>query len=133
MEPLRILIADDHESVRTLLRYIIESSTEWKICGEARNGEEAIESAKALQPDVIVMDVMMPGCDGLQATREIRRTSPHSCIVITTLYNFPALSGEVLRAGGSGYFLKSDSVRDLVPSVRTLLAQRSSEDRPLVQ
>jgi CheY-like chemotaxis protein len=89
VEHLRILVVDDHEVVRSLLRHLLETEHGWEVCGEAADGDEAVQRSRALHPDVIVMDAVMPGCNGFEATREIIRTTPEIGIVITTLYEYP--------------------------------------------
>src|ERR1700674_189738 len=82
MGPLRILIADDHEAVRRGLRSLLSSRADWSICGEAEDGLEAVEKAKALRPDVVLMDISMPRMDGVQATRIIRQEVPESEVIV---------------------------------------------------
>jgi DNA-binding NarL/FixJ family response regulator len=91
MGTLRILIADDHQSVRVLLRNILESVPDWMVCGEESNGAAVVASAQSLRPDVIVMDLVMPECNGLEATRQLLRAEPESRVVLTTLHEFPLL------------------------------------------
>ncbi|HEY2460977.1 MAG TPA: response regulator transcription factor [Candidatus Acidoferrum sp.] len=114
---LRILLADDHPAMRVLLRDIVETIPDWQVCGEARDGEEAIASARALLPDVIVMDLMMPRRNGLEAAREITAFAPGTRVLITTLYDFRGLVDEAKKVGARGCFLKSESHQHLVPAV----------------
>lgn len=125
MGPLRILIVDDHPSVRILLRNILESVPEWEVCGEAANGSLAIAQATRLHPDVIVMDLMMPECDGLEATRRVLLADHQVRIVMTTLHEDPAFVSAARRAGACGCFFKTESGRHLIPAVRT-----ASEHKP---
>ena len=118
MGPLRILIVDDHPSVRILLRNILESVPEWEVCGEAANGLLAIAQATRLHPDVIVMDLMMPECDGLEATRRVLSADNHTQIVLTTLHEDPRFVSAARRAGACGCFFKTESGRHLIPAVR---------------
>ena len=118
MGALRILIADDHQSVRVLLRNILESVPDWKVCGEVSNGTAVITSAQTLRPDVIVMDLVMPECNGLEATRELLRSEPEARIVLTTLHEFPSFAEEARRVGACGCFFKAESGRQLIPAVR---------------
>jgi len=118
MRALRILIADDHQSVRVLLRNILESVPNWKVCGEVSNGTAVITSAQTLRPDVIVMDLVMPECNGLEATRELLRSEPEARVVLTTLHEFPSFAEEARRVGACGCFFKAESGRQLIPAVR---------------
>ncbi len=118
MGPLRILIVDDHPSVRILLRSILESVPEWEVCGEAANGSLAILQADRLHPDVIVMDLMMPECDGLEATRRVLSAGNQTQIILTTLHEDPAFVSAARRAGACGCFFKTESGRHLIPAVR---------------
>lgn len=124
MGTLRILIADDHAVIRAQLRDILESVANWQVCAEAEDGEQAVRLAKSHRPDVVVMDVRMPRCNGLDATRKIRHFLPETHILITTLYEFAALDQEARKAGASGCFAKAEAGRQLIPAVRTVTADR---------
>ena len=118
MDPLRILIVDDHQSVRLLLRTILESVPEWQVCGEATNGSAAVQSAHSLHPNIIVMDLMMPECNGLEATRRVLQVDPEIRVILTTLHEFPSFPDEARRVGACGCFFKSECGRHLIPAVR---------------
>jgi DNA-binding NarL/FixJ family response regulator len=120
MAELRIVIADDHEVMRHGLRSVLEAHAGWKIVGEAANGRQAVEMARALKPDIIVMDISMPEMNGLDATREILTDAPASEILILTLHDSEQLAEDVLKAGARGYVLKSDAATDLVRAVDCL-------------
>jgi DNA-binding NarL/FixJ family response regulator len=124
MGTLRILIADDHQSVRVLLRNILESVPDWMVCGEESNGAAVVASAQSLRPDVIVMDLVMPECNGLEATRQLLRAEPESRVVLTTLHEFPSFAEEARRVGACGCFLKAESGRQLIPAVRAAAEKR---------
>lgn len=124
MGTLRILIADDHQSVRVLLRNILESVPDWKVCGEESNGASVVASAKSLHPDVIVMDLVMPECNGLEATRQLLRAEPEARVVLTTLHEFPSFAEEAKRVGACGCFFKAESGRQLIPAVRAAAEKR---------
>ena len=98
MKTIQILIADDHELVRKGLRTVLEAQPGWKVCGEAVNGRQAVELAKKLQPDVIVMDVTMPELNGLEATRQIRKALPRAEVLILTIHESDQLASEALAA-----------------------------------
>ena len=118
--PVRILIADDHQVVRTGLRALLESKSGWQVCAEAANGREAVEKAGQLKPDVAVLDIGMPLLNGVEATRQIRKVSPHTEVLILTMHDSEVLVQEVLEAGATGYILKDDADRNLVAAVDAL-------------
>jgi DNA-binding NarL/FixJ family response regulator len=117
---LRILIADDQPYMRRAVKALLESQDGWVVCGEAANGLEAIEKTEKLQPDVVVMDMIMPHLNGLEATRRIHREFPDSHILILTLHDVPELTRLVQTAGAQGLVLKSDSNRLLISAVEHL-------------
>jgi DNA-binding NarL/FixJ family response regulator len=117
---VRILIADDHGVVRKGLRALLDSRRGWKVCAEAGNGREAIEKAKALKPDVAIVDIGMPGLGGVEATRQIRKASPNTEVLILSAHGSERLVREVLEAGASGYLLKEDADHNLFAAVDAL-------------
>lgn len=122
---LRILIADDHELARRGIRALLEAHPDWEVCGEARDGREAVELAHATTPDVILLDVGMPNLNGLEAARQILATSPDVAILILTMQDSDQVVREMLRAGARGFLLKSDAGKDLVAAVEALQLQRT--------
>jgi len=118
--PVRILVADDHQVVRTGLRALLESKPGWQVCAEASNGREAVEKAGELKPDVAVLDIGMPLLNGVDATRQIRKLSPQTEILILTMHDSDQLVQEVLAAGAHGYILKDDADRNLIAAVDAL-------------
>jgi DNA-binding NarL/FixJ family response regulator len=120
MPPLRILVADDHHVVRTGLRALLESKTGWQVCAEASNGREAVQKAGELQPDVAVLDIGMPLLNGVGATRQIRKVSPGTEILILTMHDSEHMVEGVLEAGARGYILKDDADRNLLAAVEAL-------------
>ncbi len=120
MSALRIVIADDHELVRKGLRSVLDAQTGWTICGEAANGREAVELARQMKPDVMVMDVTMPELNGLEATRQILKDRPKTEVLILTVHESEQLVGEVLAAGARGYILKGDTARLLVAAIESI-------------
>src|ERR1043166_1325807 len=108
---VRILLVDDHDVVRSGVRAILGAQPEWEICAEAANGREAVEQAKKLKPDVVIMDISMPELNGIGATRHIMRELPKTEVLILTMYESERLVREVLDAGARGYVLKSDAMR----------------------
>ncbi|RPI51591.1 MAG: DNA-binding response regulator [Acidobacteria bacterium] len=120
MNAVRILIADDHEVVRQGVRAVLEGQPRWVVCGEASTGREAVAQALELRPDIVVLDISMPEMNGLEATRQIRRTMPAK-ILILTVHESDQVVSEVLDAGAHGYVLKTDAGRTLVEAIRALL------------
>ena len=119
----RILIVDDHEIVREGIRNLLaRSGKNWEVCGEASNASDAILAIKSLQPDVVVLDVSMPGISGLEAARLIGRQDLATRILIFTMHESPRIAVEVRDAGGHGYVSKSQANRDLVLAIQTLLS-----------
>ena len=118
--PLRILIVDDHAVVRRGVRSLLESEAGWEISGEATTGREAVDMARRLQPDVIVMDLSLPELNGLDATRQILKDSPRSEILVLTMHHSEELARDVLHAGARGYVLKSDADQSLIAAVKSL-------------
>jgi len=121
---LRILIADDHELVRRGLCALLQAHEGWEICGEATDGREAVEKAKQLKPDVVILDVGMPNLNGLAATRQLSRQDPHCKIIVLTITDTDQIVQEALDAGARGFVLKSDAARDLVSAVEALQRNR---------
>src|SRR6201993_3120361 len=122
---LRILIADDHELARRGIRALLESHPGWEVCGEAKDGREAVELAASSRPDVVLLDIGMPNLNGLEAARQISAASPAVAILILTMHDSDNMVREVLRAGARGFLLKSDAGRDLVSAVEALQRQRT--------
>ena len=117
----RVLIVDDHAAVRRGVQRILQSFPEWEFCGEAANGEEAVRLAAALKPEIIVMDVSMPGLNGLEATRIIRDVLPTAKVLLLTLHSSTELVRSAFRAGARGYVLKSDAEHELIRALNVVL------------
>ena len=120
MNNLKILIADDHDLIRKGLRRLIEEHPGWEVCAEARSGREAVDQCVQLQPDVIVIDVSMPDLNGLEATRQVRKSCPKTEVLVITHHDSDEMAAEGMDAGARGYVLKSDSDTDLVHAVEAL-------------
>jgi len=120
MSGFHILIADDHEVVRRGVRALIELHPGWEVCGEAITGRAAVEKARKLVPDMVVMDIAMPELNGLDATRQILKTAPRTEVLILTAHESEQLVREVLEAGAHGYVLKSAAGRDLMNAIEAL-------------
>lgn len=117
-DPVRVLIADDHLIVREGLRLILETAEGMELVGEAADGAEAVRLAGQLQPDVVLMDLRMPGMDGLTAIERLRATQPHIAVVILTTYNEDDLMVRGLRAGARGFLLKDTDRTTLFNAIR---------------
>src|SRR6266566_843598 len=111
---MRILIADDHELVRRGLRSLLASRTGWNVCGEAKDGLEAVEKAKQLHPDVVLLDITMPEMNGLDAARLIRKDDPTMEIVILSQHDPHEMSSRAIEAGARDYISKSDVASGLL-------------------
>lgn len=120
MDRLRVLIADDHAIVRAGIRSLLESRSEMEVVGEATNGREAIDAACLLRPDVVLMDVAMPGMNGLEATKELKKRSPAVRILALTIHENEEYFFAMLKAGASGYILKETEPNELVSALRAV-------------
>jgi len=120
MPPLRILIADDHDVVRQGIRRVLDAQPGWIVCGEAVDGREAVALAIALQPDIVVIDISMPGLNGIDATRRIRKLAPKAQVIVLTMHDVEEVIAEALEAGASGCVLKSDSGRALAAAIHAV-------------
>lgn len=120
MPSLRILIADDHPLVRSGLRALLLATEDLEVVGEAATGEEAVTLATTLQPDVIVMDLRMPGINGIEATRHILQANPQIRILVVTLFEDEDSLFAALRAGARGYILKDANEVEVLRAIRTV-------------
>lgn len=117
---VRILLADDHAVLRAGLRALLDAEPDMTVVGEAATGEEALEKVKALQPDVVVMDLSMPGMGGLEATRQIQALPQKPRVLVLTMHAEEEFLLPVLEAGGSGYVRKTRADEDLTEAIRTV-------------
>lgn len=120
--PLRVLLADDHAIVRQGLKFLIDSQPDMGVVGETADGTGVVDQAKALQPDIVVMDISMPGMNGLVATRTLKRVQPNVAIVALTRHDDDTYLEELLRAGASGYVLKQSAPLELLQAIRAVAA-----------
>jgi DNA-binding NarL/FixJ family response regulator len=121
---LRILLADDHELIRRGLCALLMKHEGWEVCGEASDGRQAIEMAKQLKPDVVIVDIGMPHLNGLDTTRQLLQHDPHFKVIVLTITDSDQVIREALDAGARGFVLKSDAARDLVAAVEALQNKR---------
>lgn len=120
MDTLQVLIADDHPLFRKGMRALLTATSDITIVGEATTGQEAIDLAAELQPDVILMDLQMPGVNGVEATRQILHISPHIRILVVTLFEDDASVFTALRAGARGYVLKDAQEAETLRAIRAV-------------
>jgi DNA-binding NarL/FixJ family response regulator len=120
MKSFRILIADDHEVVRRGIRALLESHPGWEVSGEVEDGREAVERARELKPDLVLLDIGMPNLNGIEAARQILANDPEIDILILTVHDSQQVLREVLQVGARGFLLKSDAGRDLVTAVEAV-------------
>jgi two-component system, NarL family, sensor kinase len=118
----RILIADDHEVMRRGVRGLVESHAEWSVCGEAVEGIEAVRKARELHPDLLILDISMPGMSGIEAALQILKNDPEMKILFFTMHDSPQIMREISNTGARGYVAKARAGNDLVDAVRAILA-----------
>jgi DNA-binding NarL/FixJ family response regulator len=119
-----ILIADDHDIVRSGLKMVIETQPQWSVVGEASDGKDAILKCIALQPDVVIMDYSLPLINGIEATRQIRARNPAIEVLIFTMHDSEPLIHDLLKSGARGYLLKSDAEHYLIEAITAVAAHK---------
>jgi DNA-binding NarL/FixJ family response regulator len=119
---VRVVLADDQEMVRAGLRMLVDFQPDLEVVGEAADGLEAVEVVTRLRPDVVLMDVRMPRCDGIEAARRVLATVPDVAVVVLTTFDEDASLAEALRAGVSGFLLKTAPPEQLLHAIRTVAA-----------
>lgn len=125
MKKIRILLADDHAVVRQGFKMILSAQPDMEVVGEAANGREAVELAEQGKPDIVVMDVAMPELNGIEATRRLLGSLPHTRVVALSMHKDSVYVREVLRAGARGYLLKDSGAEDLVRAIRAVAGGES--------
>ena len=118
--PTRILIVDDHGVMRAGLRSILSEESDLQVIGEAANGENALRLVGEFQPDITLMDIGMPGMDGIEITRRLKKISPQTQVLILTLYEDESLLREAIKAGASGYVVKRAVEEELIAAIRAV-------------
>ncbi len=122
--PITIVLADDHPIVRRGMRALLESKADFAVVGEAADGLEAVRVVERLRPDVLVLDLMMPGLSGLEVLRTVRQRAPETRVVVLSMYSNTAFVAEALKNGATGYVLKGCTEENLVRAVREAAAGR---------
>ncbi len=120
MNPITILLVDDHDVVRTGLRSFLNTQEDVQVVAEACNGEEALQRAEEVKPDLVIMDITMPGMDGLEATRKLKARNPECLVLALTVHEDKQYFMEMLSAGASGYITKRAAADDLVAAIRAV-------------
>ena len=120
MNPIRILVTDDHAVMRAGLTALLNAEADLTVVGEAADGSECLRVAQALEPDVILLDINMPGVNGLDALPLLRQTAPKSRVLVLTMHDDVTYLRQVLRAGGAGYVLKQAADKELLSAIRTV-------------
>ena len=122
MNPISVILVDDHDVVRTGLRSFLNTQEDIKVVAEAKNGQEALSRAAQMQPDLVIMDITMPGMDGLEATRRLKVQNPECLVLALTVHEDKQYFMEMLAAGASGYITKQAAADDLVAAIRAVAA-----------
>ncbi len=120
MKKITVLLADDHRILREGVRSLLEKAGDMEVVGEAADGGEAVAKAQALSPDVVLMDITMPGMNGLEATRQIKALKPNIKVLILSMHESNQYISQFLRSGASGYVLKDTAASDLVGAIRAI-------------
>ena len=128
---IKILLVDDHKIVREGLRTLIEKQRDMKVIYEVENGRAAVQFARKLSPDVVIMDIGMPGLNGIEATRQICKELPSIKIIALSMHSDKRFAIEMLNAGASGYLLKSSAFENLVHAIHDVMAQKIYLSNPL--
>ncbi len=124
MKSIRILIADDHDLVRQGIRSILKGEPDWLVCGEASTGREALTMVLELKPDLLILDVALPGMNGIEVARHVGRDLPSAAVLIVTMHNSDEIVQAAMDAGAKGLVLKTEAGRTLADAVRAILSGR---------
>ncbi|HEX6930177.1 MAG TPA: response regulator [Gammaproteobacteria bacterium] len=121
---IRVLLVDDHKLIRVGLRSILEPQSDIEVIGEAADGEDAVRMARELSPDVVVLDINMPGTNGIEATRKLTRLEPAPRILIVSVHRQEPVPARLLEAGADGYITKESAAEEILPAVRQVHSGR---------
>ena len=132
MASIRIMVADDHEVARRAIRSVLAGDPEIEVVSEVANGEEAIQKAQELRPDIILMDISLPGKSGIQAAKTIRAVSPQSRTIFVSQHDSVQIAKDALSVGAYGYVVKSDAGHDLLAAIKAARDGRTFVSRTLV-
>lgn len=131
MDPIRLVVVDDHEIARRGIRSVLADEPGIEVVGALDNGEDAIDTVRALHPDVVLMDISLPGISGIDAANSIRQISPQSRIIFVSQHDSPLLAKDALLTGACGYVVKSDAGLDLLPAIEAVRAGHTFVSRSL--
>jgi DNA-binding NarL/FixJ family response regulator len=118
---ITILVADDFDDWRAKIREMVQADTKWRVIGEASDGDQAVQLATTLQPDVVLLDIGMPYLSGIEAAKQIRKASPQSRVIFLTQYPDIDMVNEARTLGADGYVLKNQAASELIPAIATAL------------
>jgi DNA-binding NarL/FixJ family response regulator len=118
MEKIKVIVIDDHPSFREGLTRLLREEIDIEVIATLEDGNQAVESAKSLHPDVAVMDISMPGLNGIEAAKQIREVSPNTAVLMVSAHNFPSYVLACLRAGAAGYLMKNSSLKKIISAIR---------------
>ncbi|WP_414570953.1 response regulator [Nostoc sp. CCY 9925] len=133
VKPIRVITVDDHEILRGGIKFLLQAFDDMELVGEARNGDEAVHLCEKLQPDVVLMDLMMVGMNGAETTRAIRKKSPEIQVLILTSFLANDLVQQAMQAGAIGYLLKGISIDELADAIRAAAIGRSMLTQEVIQ
>jgi two-component system, NarL family, response regulator NreC len=131
MNPISIILADDHHIVRQGVKALLENEKDFAVVGEASDGISVLTITGRLKPDILVLDLMMPGLNGLEITRRVAKVSPATRVIILSMYMNEPYVIEALRNGAYGYILKESNIADLIRAIREVVAGRHYLSPPL--
>jgi DNA-binding NarL/FixJ family response regulator len=131
MTAIRIVVVDDHEVARRGIRSVLKSDPNLEVVGEAASGEDAIKTVEELHPDIVLLDISLPGISGIDVAPGIRKASPESRIIFVSQHTSVPLARDALRRGAYGYVVKSDAGLDLLPAIEAVYEGRTFVSRSL--
>jgi DNA-binding NarL/FixJ family response regulator len=129
---IRVLLVDDHEVARRGLRSVLAGNPDLEIVGESADGEEAVKKAADLRPDIILLDISLPGISGIDAARSVHKLSPETRVIFVSQHDSVRIAKDAMSFGASGYVVKSDAGRDLLPAINAVQEGRTFVSRTLV-